>query len=134
MARREDDDASILTIKLDSLPETSKRKAGPLSQAKLDQLADAREKSLHSRRLKMKLKLEQKLGELHEVMGDLRSDQLEKVARAMMEQEARLRAKQAAMTDALATQVRGLHDELRTALQGDRPRSSASSVASSRQL
>ena len=115
-----DDSSIMVTLNLDddkkrqTKTNHNKDTASNLSSAKLAQLADAREKSIASRRLKMKEKLERKLDALHVVMGNLRSDQIERVAQAMLDQEEQLRAKQNMLTDELRKQIRALHDEVRT--------------------
>ena len=65
---RDDDNSSVLTIQLDGKVDGKKSKrsvdstlSSDLSDAKLQQLADAREKSIQSRRMTMKSKLERKL-------------------------------------------------------------------------
>ena len=86
-----------------------------LSEAKLQQLADAREKSIQSRRMTMRTKLERKLEDLNLLMGDLRSDQVERVGQAMMDLETKLRQKQNDFTQELNhnQQIRGMRDEMR---------------------
>ena len=135
---RDDDASSVLTIKLDRQVDGKKAKkrsmdstsSSDLSEAKLQQLADAREKSIQSRRMTMRSKLERKLEELNMVMGDLRSDQVERVGRAMMDLEEKLRGKQNSLTEHVSSQINGLKDELR-ALRNDlvQPGSSASVVS-----
>lgn len=119
---RDDDASSVLTIKLDGQVDGKKSKirsidtgsaSSDLSEAKLQQLADAREKSIHSRRLTMRTKLERKLEDLNMVMGDLRSDQVERVGQAMMDLETKLRQKQNDFTQELNQQIRGMRDEMR---------------------
>lgn len=97
---RDDDSSSVLTIQLDGKVDGKKSKrsvdsstSSDLSEAKLQQLADAREKSIQSRRMTMRTKLERKLEELNLLMGDLRSDQVERVGQAMMDLETKLRQK-----------------------------------------
>ena len=86
----------------------------PLSKAKLDQLAAAREKALLTRRKNLRTKLEAKLAELREVLGvDLRNDTLERVGRAMMQQEERLRNKQNEHTQRLSEAIESLQGEMR---------------------
>jgi hypothetical protein len=93
---------------------TKTKPAQPLSKAKLDQLAAARDKALISRRKILKNKLEAKLAELREVLGvDLRNDTLERVGRAMMQQEERLRNKQNENTERLSEAIESLHGEMR---------------------
>eukprot|EP00966_Prymnesium_polylepis_P108139 2503709-Prymnesium_polylepis.4 len=47
------------------------------------------------------------------VMGDLRSDQVERVGQAMMDLETKLRQKQNDFTQELNQQIRGMRDEMR---------------------
>ena len=62
-----------------------------LSQAKLDQLADARVKAMAARREKMRKRLEEKLAHLRSIAGDMNSHQMERVAFAMLEKEEKMR-------------------------------------------
>ena len=116
---RDDDNSSVLTIQLDGKVDGKKSKrsvdstSSDLSEAKLQQLADAREKSIQSRRMTMKSKLERKLEDLNLLMGDLRSDQVERVGQAMMDLETKLRQKQNDFTQELNQQIRGMRDEMR---------------------
>lgn len=86
----------------------------PLSQAKLDQLAHARARSLEVRRRKAKEKLEARLSQLRHVLGaDMRPDTVERVAKEMMAQESRLREKHASLIENLKTAINGFRDEMR---------------------
>jgi hypothetical protein len=135
---RDDDSSSVLTIQLDGKTAGKKSKrsvdsiSSDLSEAKLQQLADAREKSIQSRRMTMKSKLERKLEDLNLLMGDLRSDQVERVGQAMIDLETKLRQKQNDFTQELNQHIRGMRDEMRE-LRKEllRPGPSASVVSSS---
>ena len=77
------DDASAVTVRLDSVTESK-----PLSQKKLDQLARARVKSLEVRRRTQKAKLEGKLNAIRSMLGsDMRADTIERVAKEMVARE-----------------------------------------------
>ena len=83
------DNDSVVTVSFE--PEQEGSSGKQLSQAKLDQLAAAREKALLARRKKQKSALEAKLNELRHVLGrDLRNDTVEHFSHAMMKQEGRL--------------------------------------------
>ena len=103
-----DEDSTVVTIHLDQ--------EGPvktLTQAKLDQLAAAREKAIASRRRKQRDALQAKLNELRRVLGeDLRNETVELFASAIMRQEKRLRAKQNTLTQELTVALQGCRDEI----------------------
>ena len=106
-----DDELSIVT--LNSEPAT--KIVSTLSDAKLNQLAKARAKSLDVRRRAQAAKLQAKLNHLRYVLGsDMRSDTVERMAKEMMNQEERLRAKQNMLTEKLAEAIAGFKDELHT--------------------
>ena len=153
------DDASAVTVRLDSVTESK-----PLSQKKLDQLARARVKSLEVRRRTQKAKLEGKLNAIRSMLGsDMRADTIERVAKEMVAREekhsaevARLREKQMEATEELQTTMSAMRDEMsrmrkviagQTTLTQNRPAGTAprvkslsevgsqiSSVASSRRM
>ena len=107
------DNDSVVTVSFDHEQEGSGGKQ--LSQAKLDQLAAAREKALLARRKKQKSALEAKLNELRHILGrDLRNDTVEHFAHAMMKQEQRLRDKQNALTESMTEALQSVKDELRS--------------------
>ena len=108
-AKRGADSDSTVSITIDDDPRTRK----PLSNAKLSQLEAARTKALAARRRKLHDRLQAKLIELRAVLGqDLRPQTVEKVAEAMMKQEASLRAKQARLTEALNDAITQFREEL----------------------
>ena len=93
-----------------------------LSQAKLDQLAQARVKSLEVRRRAQKAKLEGKLSHLRSMLGsDMRPDTVERVAKEMIAADdrhaaevARLREKQVETTREINDTLVTLKDEMRS--------------------
>eukprot|EP00966_Prymnesium_polylepis_P326152 7382076-Prymnesium_polylepis.1 len=113
------DDSSVITI---GTTASSASNSKQLSQAKLDQLARARAKSLEVRRRQMKAKLEGKLNQLRSMLGsDLRHDTVERVAKEMINQEerhaqevVRLREKHTSAMQELADSLTGCKDELRS--------------------
>ena len=109
---RDDTSTVTLDIDLDDTP-TSKGKTS-LSQAKLQQLAHARAKSLEVRRRAQANKLQGKLNHLRYVLGnDMRPDTVERFAKELINTEERLRAKQNALTEMLKDSITGFRDELR---------------------
>ena len=126
------DDLSSVTVRLDS--EASK----PLSQAKVDQLARARVKSLEVRRRKSAEKLQGKLNAIRSMLGnDLRADTVERVAREMAAREdrhaaelGRLREKQTVATEELTGALTSVRDELQRMRKAIPGRSSAMSATS----
>lgn len=97
MGRQDRDDESVVTVNFDEdVPRTKTGK--PLSEKKLRQLADAREKALLTRRKKLKDKLEAKLGELRQILGPDNRPDIERVAHLLLKQEETLRSKQNALT------------------------------------
>ena len=111
--------SSVVTVNTEaSGPKSSK----VLSQAKLDQLAQARVRSLEVRRQKQKAKLEGKLNHLRSMLGaDLRPDTVQRVAKEMIALEERheheverLREKHTAATQELSETISGCKDELRS--------------------
>lgn len=111
-----DDTSSVITVRTDASSKTS-----DLSQAKLNQLANARVRSLEVRRAKAKAKLEGKLAHLQSMLGpDLRPDTVERVAKEMISQEEmhfkevmRLRDKHANSLQQLNDTIATCKDELR---------------------
>ena len=74
----------------------AKSTVSTLSQARLDQLAKAREVSLRKRRTHMKDRLEAKLTELRFLLGnDLRPVTMERIADQMLKKEEHLRINKA---------------------------------------
>ena len=111
------DDASV-TVRLDSAASGKS-----LNQKKLDQLAQARIKSLEvRRRTQNKAKLEAKLNAIRSMLGpDMRADTIERVAKPkeMVAREekhsaevARLREKQMQATEELQTTMSAMRDEM----------------------
>ena len=109
------DDASV-TVRLDSAASGKS-----LNQKKLDQLAQARIKSLEvHRRTQNKAKLEAKLNAIRSMLGpDMRADTIERVAKEMVAREekhsaevARLREKQMQATEELQTTMSAMRDEI----------------------
>ena len=113
------DDSSVITIGTRASSASNNKQ---LSQAKLDQLARARAKSLEVRRRAQKAKLEGKLSQLRSMLGtDLRPDTVERVAKEMIAQEerhanevVRLREKHTAAMKELADSLNGCKDEMRS--------------------
>jgi hypothetical protein len=114
------DDSSVITIGTSASSASNNKQ---LSQAKLDQLARARAKSLEVRRRAQKAKLEGKLSQLRSMLGTdiLRPDTVERVAKEMIAQEerhanevVRLREKHTTAMQELADSVTGCKDELRS--------------------
>lgn len=90
-----DDEDMIIT---DLLPPSEPK---PLTAAKLEQLASAREKALESRRRSQKAALESRLHQVRLLLGELDSAYIDKVQEAMMAQERELRRKQSDLTTKL---------------------------------
>ena len=85
---------------------------GP-SQARLQQLDNARKSALLSRKVKQRARLEQKLRELRELMGDdLNYEQLGRVATRLLAQEETLRAKQNEITQACNDNLHMIQESL----------------------
>ena len=97
MGRRDRDDESVVTVNFDE--DVPRSKSGkPLSEKKLRQLAEARDKALLKRRQKLKSKLEAKLSELRQILGPDNRPDIERVAHMLLKQEETLRSKQNALT------------------------------------
>jgi chromosome segregation ATPase len=95
----------------DDVPRSKSGK--PLSDKKLNQLSQAREKALLKRRQLLKFKLEAKLSELRQILGpDLRPD-IERVAHMLLKQEETLRSKQ----NALVLEVKDVITDFKADLQ-----------------
>lgn len=97
-----------------------------LSDAKLKQLADAREKALESRRRTLRDKLTRKVAELNVILGkDMSLPTVERVAKTLMDHEERWRTKHSAVVDAFNTALTGFREdiqELRKAIRhGHKP-------------
>ena len=138
---KDDDDSSVLTINLgeelagehesyDSKKNKTKTRP-PISDRKLSQLAAAREKSLVTRRTALVSKMERRLEELNGFLPGLRSEQINRVAHAMMERESALRAKQNTFTAQLTDELRKLRNEILAHRSSSSNASIVSSVAPS---
>ena len=105
---------SSVTVRLD---ESGSK---PLSQAKLNQLAQARVKSLETRRRNQKAKLEGKLNAIRSLLGnDMRADTIDRVAKELVARDerhvseiTRLTEKQTAATEQLQHSVNSMRDEI----------------------
>ena len=85
---------------------------GP-SQGRLQQLDNARKSAVLSRKVKQRARLEQKLRELRELMGDdLNNEQLGRVASRLLAQEETLRAKQNEITQACNDNLHMIQESL----------------------
>ena len=85
---------------------------GP-SQGRLDQLDKARKNAVLSRKVKQRARLEAKLRELRELMGDdLNYEQLGRVASRLLAQEETLRSKQNQLTEACNQNLETIQESL----------------------
>ena len=118
-----DDEISVVTLSSEPTTKT----VSTLSQAKLDQLAKARAKSLEVRRRAQANKLQAKLNHLRYMLGsDMLPDTVERVAKELMNQEERLRQKQNALTEKLSETITGFKDELHKLRKAHAPTSKSS--------
>ena len=117
MGRRDRDDESVVTVNFDD--DVPRSKSGkPLSEKKLRQLAEARDKALLKRRQNLRKKLEAKLSELRQILGPDNRPDIERVAHALLKQEETLRSKQ----NALTLEVRDVINDFKEDLQAIRER------------
>jgi len=92
---------SVVDDDLDTIIDLPGSAHKPLTKAKLDQLASAREKAMLVRRRTQKAGLESRLHQVKLLLGELDPMHIEKVQQAMMNQERELRAKQNELTNSL---------------------------------
>eukprot|EP00966_Prymnesium_polylepis_P017918 413392-Prymnesium_polylepis.4 len=111
---RDDDMSSVLSVNIPKRDASSKStgKSGR-STSQDDQLARARNVALSNRRIKLKSKLEERLAELRRTMGDLNSDQMERVVKHLVETEDHHRTKLAHLVEKYTAQLAHVHDELK---------------------
>lgn len=123
-----------------------KRKSSEMSESQLQQLADAREVALQNRRTKLLTKLETKCGDLRKLLAGCSQEQIERIASALLQQEARLRASQSELTNNIISQLADIKREIASlhserhgtrappSVVGSNVSSSLSTVASSRRM
>ena len=89
------------------------------TSAQKAQLARARETALYNRRSKLKTKLELRLSELRAQLGDLGSDQLQRVVTKLVETEDHHRSKLADLTEKINKRLQSIHEELHALRKGN---------------
>jgi hypothetical protein len=117
---RRDDEESVVTVSFDD--DVPRSKTGkPLSEKKLRQLSEARDKALLKRRQNLKKKLEAKLSELRQILGPDNRPDIERVAHMLLKQEETLRSKQ----NALVLEVKDVITDFKADLKAIRERLSS---------
>ena len=111
---REQDTSTVISIDFENDPGSK----GGRTSAQNEQLERARNKALYNRRVKLKAKLEQRLSELRAKLPDLRSDQLERVVKHLVETEDHHRGKLNDLTEMMNKRLQSIFDELHAIRKG----------------
>ena len=106
---REDDTATDISIDFSKDP----TKEGGRSSAQNEQLNCARQKALKNRRLKLKLKMEKRLSELRQQLGDVNNEQLENAVKLLVQTEEHHRTKLNEMTEITNERLQSINSEIR---------------------
>jgi hypothetical protein len=109
MPRREDDTATDISI---DFPKDPTNEDGR-SSAQVDQLSRAREKALKNRRLKLKLKMEHRLSELRQQLGDVNNETLEKAVKLLLQTEEHHRTKLNELPEITNEKLQSINNEIR---------------------
>ena len=112
---KDDDNDSVLTIKF---PSDSKPKNSDRSVAQEDQLARARHTALTNRRIALKKKLENRLAELRQQLGDLSNESMARLLQLLVDTEDKHRTKLNAAVEEQNSTLRHLFDEIHSIKKG----------------
>ena len=114
MSRREDDTATEISIDFPKDP----TKDGGRTSAQVDQLSRAREKALKNRRMKLKQKMEKKLSELRQQLGDVNNETLENTVKLLVQTEEHHRTKLNELTEITNERLQSINSEIRAIRKG----------------